>query len=627
MEIVCDSAFQNRHFDPESGQLRIERSPISKATVNPYYGKEIPKSEELGLTPDRVYYMLRDPGELAKAAPTFRTKELLFKHIGVSADNPQQEHIAGTTGSNITFEAPYLMADLSVWDADAIAGIQTGTLRELSCSYSFRADMTPGVYEGQHYDGVMRDIQGNHVALVKAGRAGSDVRAADKAIEIFALDEFEESKHPRSPNGEFGSGGPGSSGSGGNQDHPFIKTFLSEHKTLADQKGYLEKVPHEKLLTAHKLSSKSDSPESKKVKNLIEKELDSRAERGTGKGFGEDSQLETKMTETKFGKALYAILCAASPKLAQDAALKPLVMGLTRKQCDLRSLEPKLLAMDSALRMEAARKAMDAVKDASEEEESEKEKREEPAKDKRAKDRKRAKDLSFEEWAKEEESEPSHEKARDAEEDDEDREKRREYEKKAEDARHAADGGFDDLVEKLKGKGYSHEYATKVAGKVAAEKSGDCAFGAKDKRKAKDRITHDAQTSEERAMWAQMRKDGSADDPEDDAMPASLRKAGDSRIKKAMDEFRSELREAEEARRAVAPIVGNVLAQDSAEEIYGFALDQMKVDRKGVEGTRALRAMFNLAHQASKPAPRLAYDHSVKIEDKFPKAARQIKLM
>ncbi len=552
MEIVCDSAFQNRHFDPENGQLRIERSPISKATVNPYYGKEIPKSEELGLTPDRVYYMLRDPGELAKAAPTFRTKELLFKHIGVSADNPQQEHIAGTTGSNITFEAPYLMADLSVWDADAIAGIQTGTLRELSCSYSFRADMTPGVYEGQHYDGVMRDIQGNHVALVKAGRAGSDVRAADKAIEIFALDEFEESKHPRSPNGEFGSG---------------------------------------------------------------------------GSGFGEDSQLETKMTETKFGKALYAILCAASPKLAQDAALKPLVMGLTRKQCDLRSLEPKLLAMDSALRMEAARKAMDAVKDASEEEESEKEKREEPAKDKRAKDRKRAKDLSFEEWAKEEESEPSHEKARDAEEDDEDREKRREYEKKAEDARHAADGGFDDLVEKLKGKGYSHEYATKVAGKVAAEKSGDCAFGAKDKRKAKDRITHDAQTSDERAMWAQMRKDGSADDPEDDAMPASLRKAGDSRIKKAMDEFRSELREAEEARRAVAPIVGNVLAQDSAEEIYGFALDQMKVDRKGVEGTRALRAMFNLAHQASKPAPRLAYDHSVKIEDKFPKAARQIKLM
>ena len=552
MEIVCDSAFQNRHFDPENGQLRIERSPISKATVNPYYGKEIPKSEKLGLTPDRVYYMLRDPGELAKAAPTFRTKELLFKHIGVSADNPQQEHIAGTTGSNITFEAPYLMADLSVWDADAIAGIQTGTLRELSCSYSFRADMTPGVYEGQHYDGVMRDIQGNHVALVKAGRAGSDVRAADKAIEIFALDEFEESKHPRSPNGEFGSG---------------------------------------------------------------------------GSGFGEDSQLETKMTETKFGKALYAILCAASPKLAQDAALKPLVMGLTRKQCDLRSLEPKLLAMDSALRMEAARKAMDAVKDASEEEESEKEKREEPAKDKRAKDRKRAKDLSFEEWAKEEESEPSHEKARDAEEDDEDREKRREYEKKAEDARHAADGGFDDLVEKLKGKGYSHEYATKVAGKVAAEKSGDCAFGAKDKRKAKDRITHDAQTSDERAMWAQMRKDGSADDPEDDAMPASLRKAGDSRIKKAMDEFRSELREAEEARRAVAPIVGNVLAQDSAEEIYGFALDQMKVDRKGVEGTRALRAMFNLAHQASKPAPRLAYDHSVKIEDKFPKAARQIKLM
>src|ERR1039458_1120125 len=74
MEIACDSSLKNRHYE-ENGQLRIERTPISKATVNPYYGREIPKAEELGLTPDRVYYLLRDPGELAKAAPSFKSSE------------------------------------------------------------------------------------------------------------------------------------------------------------------------------------------------------------------------------------------------------------------------------------------------------------------------------------------------------------------------------------------------------------------------------------------------------------------------------------------------------------------------------------------------------------------------
>ena len=210
MEIACDAAFQNRRYDAD-GRLHILRTPISKATVNPYYGREIPESDKLGLEPERVYYMLRDPGELAKSAPSFARNQLMFKHTAVSADDPKQEAIAGTIGSEVEFLAPYLIADICIWDAEAIAGVETDTVRELSASYRYRADMTPGMYEGQRYDGVMRDIQGNHVALVKSGRAGSDVMAAD-------------------------------------------------------------------------------------------------------------SKLETKM-ETKFGKALYAILCAASPKLAQDAAL------------------------------------------------------------------------------------------------------------------------------------------------------------------------------------------------------------------------------------------------------------------------------------------------------------------
>jgi hypothetical protein len=39
--------------------------------------------------------------------------------------------------------------------------------------------MSPGEFEGQKYDGVMRELGCNHVALVEAGRCGSDVTAAE----------------------------------------------------------------------------------------------------------------------------------------------------------------------------------------------------------------------------------------------------------------------------------------------------------------------------------------------------------------------------------------------------------------------------------------------------------------
>jgi hypothetical protein len=462
MEIACDAALKNRRYDAD-GRLHILRTPISKATVNPYYGREIPDADKLGLEPERVYYLLRDPGELAKAASSFARNQLMFVHTPVSADDPKQESVAGTIGSEVEFLAPYLIADICVWDAEAIAGVETDTVRELSASYRYRADMTPGMYEGQRYDGVMRDIQGNHVALVKAGRAGSDVMAAD-------------------------------------------------------------------------------------------------------------NQMEMKM-ETKFGKALYAILCAASPKLAQDAALKPLVIGLTRKQCDLKALEPRLLAMDAELRKPETLAAMQAAKDAESEEETEAEKKgreekEKEAKDKKAKDGKTAKDLSFEEWAKEEEGESDH-KAKDGEEETLEEKKAR-YEREKRRADDSEEESEEERRERL------------------------------DKR-AKDKKA----------------KDCSAKDEEEKA---------EDKMKHAMDEFKADLRAADEARRAVRTVVGDVLAQDSAEGIYGFALDQMKVDRTGVTGVPALRALFNLAQQASKPAAHVAFD-SVSVEEKFTGASRQIQVM
>ena len=113
------------------------------------------------------------------------------------------------------------------------------------------------------------------------------------------------------------------------------------------------------------------------------------------------------------------------------------------------------------------------------------------------------------------------------------------------------------------------------------------------------------------------------------ATPASDEKPeGEPGMKKeevdaAMDSLRKELREAEEARRDVRAVVGDVMGMDSAAAVYGFALDHMKVDRAGVEGAPARRALFKVAaaNKASTAPVHVAQD-SAGLAAKFPGAAR-----
>lgn len=167
-----------RSYDVD-GRLRVEVANISKANICPYVGHEIPGWEALGLDKAKIYHLFRDPDELAKAAPTFNNLPLLEKHVAVSADDHQPDLVIGATGSNATFDAPHLKNSLVVWAKSAIEGIERDDKRELSSAYRYRADMTPGTYLGAGYDGVMRDIIGNHVALVREGRAGNDVVVGD----------------------------------------------------------------------------------------------------------------------------------------------------------------------------------------------------------------------------------------------------------------------------------------------------------------------------------------------------------------------------------------------------------------------------------------------------------------
>lgn len=393
------------------GRLHVARSHISKAAVNPYYGSEIPGYEQLGLEPTRIYRLLRDPVELERAVDTFARMPILSKHVHVTADDPQPELVVGAVGSEVAFDAPYLDADLCVWDSKAIAGIEADAVRELSCAYRYVAVMDPGEYEGQPYDGRMTEIQGSHLALVEVGRAGSDVVVADA--------------------------------------NPFTTTK------------------------------------------------------------------EPAMKMSKLGKALFAALAAASPVLAADSALPALVGQANRKNFPKDDVRAKLLALDASLDSNKLDAVLDAILDVEQEPEAV-----EPmpiAKD-------------------------------------------------------------ETPAEKLRGL---------LAGKC------------------------DDATIE--AALALLPADVAAD-TEPGMKPEE--------VKTAMDSLRRDLLEAEEARRAVRPVVGEVLGMDSAEAIYGFALDHMKVARKGVSGAPALRAIFDAAAKAEAThTPRVAMD-SAGLAEQFPDAAR-----
>lgn len=172
---------QTMRFKDPDGRMHLISTHISKACVSPYMGNEIAGFEELGLAPDKVYHLLRDPEELAKAAPTFNGLPIMIEHTETDADSHVEKSsmVVGSTGSTAVFNAPYLDNSIAVWPQEAIDLIESDEQKELSCGYYYRADMTPGNYEGVPYDGVMRDIVGNHLALVKEGRAGPDVLVMD----------------------------------------------------------------------------------------------------------------------------------------------------------------------------------------------------------------------------------------------------------------------------------------------------------------------------------------------------------------------------------------------------------------------------------------------------------------
>lgn len=165
-----------------NGFLHVAESPLTKETVNPYRGREIPGWEELGLDPQHIYQGYRSGAELKKAVQTFNGIPLLLEHKLDSAATPLKEERVGSIGTNALWTPPYIFNAITVTDKYAIGLIESGAQKELSACYRYKPVFEQGTFDGVSYDFIMTDIEANHVAIVDEGRAGADVYVYDRSL-------------------------------------------------------------------------------------------------------------------------------------------------------------------------------------------------------------------------------------------------------------------------------------------------------------------------------------------------------------------------------------------------------------------------------------------------------------
>ena len=159
-----DSIQLDKTYFTEEGYL-IDHPIVTSVGIFEYTNPDGSTRRELRL-PEDVFA----PESLA----SYKGKPIIITHDAgyVSKDNVEDETI-GTILSAGYQDGDNVRAEIIIHNTDAMK--QSG-LRELSLGYNLRLEETPGVWEGQPYDAIQRDIVINHLALVGQAAAGEQAR-------------------------------------------------------------------------------------------------------------------------------------------------------------------------------------------------------------------------------------------------------------------------------------------------------------------------------------------------------------------------------------------------------------------------------------------------------------------
>lgn len=122
---------------------------------------------------------LRLPEENEKAASKFGLVPVTNEHPnGLLTKDNADEHRKGLTLQNVSAKGGYVKTQIAIFDSVLHRQVLDGERIQISPGYTCKSDESPGVWvdpetgKSHRYDAIQRDLEINHVAVVKAGRAG-----------------------------------------------------------------------------------------------------------------------------------------------------------------------------------------------------------------------------------------------------------------------------------------------------------------------------------------------------------------------------------------------------------------------------------------------------------------------
>lgn len=152
---------------------------------------------------------LRLPEEVfsKKALSSLSSAPLTLNHpvdamgnaVLVNARN-SKKYTVGMLGEQIHADGKFISSSLTIMDEDAISAVEDNKMREISSGYKCDLEDTSGVWNGEHFDGIQRNIVYNHVAIVNKGRAGSEVSIRMDASDAAAEYEENNKEEPQMEN-------------------------------------------------------------------------------------------------------------------------------------------------------------------------------------------------------------------------------------------------------------------------------------------------------------------------------------------------------------------------------------------------------------------------------------------
>lgn len=172
-----DRTYIQDYKETSEGYLTFTDVPITRSGVFPYRRSDGALSKEAKL-PDEILS--------AHTVSTAQSKAVTDEHPNELVTTANHQQLAkGLSHTDARVEDDKVLVSFTVTDSDLIQKIKNGK-REVSIGFLSDITQETGVYNGDSYDSVQRNIEINHIAIVDKGRAGPEIgiRADSAAWQI-----------------------------------------------------------------------------------------------------------------------------------------------------------------------------------------------------------------------------------------------------------------------------------------------------------------------------------------------------------------------------------------------------------------------------------------------------------